>query len=375
MFDLHLAINYLSYKYGEFSSSYSHPVMPNQLLLYSSIPLRPPAFLVNRMLSSLSPDNYRTTPAHLARARKAAILSFRETLLLAVLTTCFSPCKEAKARTIYIAVANLLQLVVKASCKAGFETMGAFLFAPFTGPDANMHGMLQSYSASLLSFSIALKWPCWIALRGVYTVGRVPDLCAQEGQADIVGLALIVDEQQSGQDSNISPALFAITSACALNKENHKQFEEAANNDSNVLPLSVTPTTAPAFDTVSSGVPTIMRTEPWLGVIVAILALLHLRYTHDIIFPTLTGIFIFTLQFFQAFKFLSWHQISRQSAYTRLWCHPTFQILFDNVNTMKRTWRQSLGHDGVKSGTAVTLVKLEDIPPRALEAEGLLQNI
>ncbi len=71
---------------------------------------------------------------------------------------------------------------------------------------------------------------------------------------------------------------------------------------------------------------------------------------------------------------MSWHQISQQSD-TRLWRHPTVQILFDNVNKMKHTWRQSLGHDGVKNGTAVTLVKLEDVPPRALEAEALLQNI
>lgn len=109
------------------------------------------------------------------------------------------------------------------------------------------------------------------------------------------------------------------------------------------------------------------------GVIVAILVLLHLRYTHDII-SMLSAFPWHTVQFFQAFKFMSWHQISRQLD-TRFWRHPTVQILFDNVNKMKRTWRQSLRHDGVKSGTAVTLVKLEDVPPRALEAEALLQNI
>ncbi|KAK0438273.1 hypothetical protein EV421DRAFT_1906809 [Armillaria borealis] len=43
---------------------------------------------------------------------------------------------------------------------------------------------------------------------------------------------------------------------------------------------------------------------------------------------------------------------------------------------MRRAWQQSLGcHDEVKSGTVVTLVQLEDVPPGALEAEPLLRNI
>lgn len=51
---------------------------------------------------------------------------------------------------------------------------------------------------------------------------------------------------------------------------------------------------------------------------------------------------------------------------------PTFLILFDNVNKMKRAWRATLGHkDEVKNGTASTAIKLEGVRPGAFLAEPL----
>lgn len=55
---------------------------------------------------------------------------------------------------------------------------------------------------------------------------------------------------------------------------------------------------------------------------------------------------------------------------------PTFLLLFDNVNKMQRAWQQTLGRqDEVKSGTAATLIRLEDVPPGAMRAEPLLNRM
>jgi hypothetical protein len=55
---------------------------------------------------------------------------------------------------------------------------------------------------------------------------------------------------------------------------------------------------------------------------------------------------------------------------------PRFLLLFDNVNKMQRAWQSIIGReDEVKSGTAATLIKLEDVPPGAMLAEPLLKNL
>ncbi|GBE87760.1 hypothetical protein SCP_1104370 [Sparassis crispa] len=55
---------------------------------------------------------------------------------------------------------------------------------------------------------------------------------------------------------------------------------------------------------------------------------------------------------------------------------PNFLILYDNVNKMSRAWQKMLAHsDEVHSGTAATLIKLEDVPMGALDLDPLLSNL
>lgn len=55
---------------------------------------------------------------------------------------------------------------------------------------------------------------------------------------------------------------------------------------------------------------------------------------------------------------------------------PAFLLLFDNINKMQRAWQVTLGHrDQVQSGTAATLIRLEDIPSGAMDAEPFLKNL
>jgi hypothetical protein len=55
---------------------------------------------------------------------------------------------------------------------------------------------------------------------------------------------------------------------------------------------------------------------------------------------------------------------------------PRFLFLFNNVNKMQHTWQVTVGQeDEVKSGTAATLIKLEDVPLGAVLAEPLLHNL
>ncbi|SJL12593.1 uncharacterized protein ARMOST_16021 [Armillaria ostoyae] len=193
--------------------------------------------------------------------------------------------------------------------------------------------------------------------------------------------------------ANIAPALFTIASTCAVSKEDREQLEEAEKNASNV---NAVPTTTPAFDTVSSGVPMTMRSDLWLGVTVAILALLHPRYTYAIISPTLVSIFLFTCNANRddiamlsrigvsvAYStILSGLHVLASGAGTQLRAFgatvgtvvPIFQIPFDNVSKTRPAWQQSLGRrDEVNSGTAATLVQLEDVLPGAFEAEPLIE--
>lgn len=53
-----------------------------------------------------------------------------------------------------------------------------------------------------------------------------------------------------------------------------------------------------------------------------------------------------------------------------------FQLLSDNVNKYRRVWRQTLGHQNtLESGTAATAIKLEDVPPGAMDPEPLLEKL
>ncbi|KAF8209931.1 hypothetical protein K438DRAFT_1753540 [Mycena galopus ATCC 62051] len=53
-----------------------------------------------------------------------------------------------------------------------------------------------------------------------------------------------------------------------------------------------------------------------------------------------------------------------------------FLLLFDSVNKMQRAWQHTLRHkDELKSGTASTVIELEDVPPGALRSEPLIEKI
>ncbi len=53
-----------------------------------------------------------------------------------------------------------------------------------------------------------------------------------------------------------------------------------------------------------------------------------------------------------------------------------FQIVFDNVNKMRRAWQQTLGtRDDVQSGTAATIVMLRNVSPETLDSERLKKKM
>lgn len=134
------------------------------------------------------------------------------------------------------------------------------------------------------------------------------------------------------------------------------------------------------------------------GATVSVLALLYLRYRYALLFPTLIGLFLFTCNAnCDIYAILS--RIGMTIAYSsvlialkslavdrdmrlRAWGAmvqigaPTFLLLFNNVNKMKCAWQARIGHeDEVKSGTAATLIKLEDIPDSAMLAAPVLENL
>ncbi|KAF7334169.1 hypothetical protein MVEN_02323000 [Mycena venus] len=149
---------------------------------------------------------------------------------------------------------------------------------------------------------------------------------------------------------------------------------------------------------ISTGVPPKMRRDPWLGVTVAILMLLYFRYRYAIVFPTFIGIFLFTCNAHRdVFVLLcrvglsvgystvldTLHVLAMDSA-TQLHafgasvqvCQPMFLLLFDNINKMQRAWQQVLGRqDTVSSGTAATLVGLEDVTEEAMDSRPFIKNV
>jgi len=134
------------------------------------------------------------------------------------------------------------------------------------------------------------------------------------------------------------------------------------------------------------------------GVTAAILALLLFRYRLALMFGTVIGIFCFTcnanrdlilvlgrlgLSISYSTILATLHTLAADSDLRlRAWgaatqtTEPAFLLVFDNVNKMQRAWQQTVGHkDEVKSGTAATLIRLEDVPPGAMKAKPLLENM
>ncbi|KAK0471235.1 hypothetical protein IW261DRAFT_1344746 [Armillaria novae-zelandiae] len=455
--------------------------MPNQPSFYSSTPLTPPAFIFSNIPPSPSLNHYHSSPSLTSQATDS-VKDFQSSLEKQFSSGLFNGMcptmrggKGSRSQfqwpcALDISVASRLQLVVNASRKAGFDTIGAFLFALFTESEGKytQHASLaQCISAFirngtqvagivnlLYQHTDAISYHDrksdephftlpWYALAPTLRLQHVlpPPLpnCTKNAlinwalsvvldRVDVestwlaecstfvrkknkqISWDLLLSWWMNGSQekiANIAPALFAIMSTCAVSKENCEQLKDVANNASDVLPgipsgnertSNATPTRTATFDTVSSGAPITMQSDPWLGVTVAILALLHLLYAYAIIFPTLVGVFLFTCNAHRdviamlsrigisvAYStVLSSLHILASDADTRLRTFgatldsaaPTFQILFDNVNKMRCAWQQSLGcRDEVKSGMVATLVQLEDVLPGALKAEPLLRNI
>ncbi|KAL0574504.1 hypothetical protein V5O48_007454 [Marasmius crinis-equi] len=149
---------------------------------------------------------------------------------------------------------------------------------------------------------------------------------------------------------------------------------------------------------LESGVPKRTRRDPWLSATIALLCLLYMRYRYMIVFPSIVGLFLFTCgtnrdtivmlsRFGLTVSYSTilgiLHTLAADSS-ARLKMlgeavkvgQPIFQFLFDNVNKMRRAWEQVLGHrDEVKSGTASTVIELEDVPDGALDHDKLEARI
>ncbi|KAJ6540235.1 hypothetical protein B0H10DRAFT_2245232 [Mycena sp. CBHHK59/15] len=126
--------------------------------------------------------------------------------------------------------------------------------------------------------------------------------------------------------------------------------------------------------------------------------LLFFRYRYAIVFPTFIGLFLFTCNAHRdVFALLSriglsvsysmvlqtLHALAADSA-TQLQLYgaavavgqPMFLLLFDNVNKMQRAWQKVLGRrDMLTSGTAATLIGLEDVTEEAMDSKPLLENL
>ncbi|KAJ7085341.1 hypothetical protein C8R43DRAFT_1142534 [Mycena crocata] len=153
---------------------------------------------------------------------------------------------------------------------------------------------------------------------------------------------------------------------------------------------------APA-DSIPFATP-IGRRDPWQAVTVSILVLLYFRYRFALVFPMLIGLFAFTCNANRDLVSLLCRlglTVSYQTTLATLTVlaadseaqlrllgafsmdlGPGFLLLFDNVNKMQRAWQATLGRkDEVKSGTASTVIELEDVPPGAMLSEPLLEKI
>ncbi|KAK6977142.1 hypothetical protein R3P38DRAFT_2582264 [Favolaschia claudopus] len=126
--------------------------------------------------------------------------------------------------------------------------------------------------------------------------------------------------------------------------------------------------------------------------------LLFFRYRYAVAVPTFIGIFLFAcnahrdifgllsriglsisyrkvLDILQVLAMDSEVQLRAYGAVARL-SQPMFLLLFDNVNKMQRAWQQVLGRtDTVTSGTAATLIALEDVTEDAIDSRPVLKNI
>ncbi|KAL1660419.1 hypothetical protein GGF50DRAFT_118975 [Schizophyllum commune] len=149
---------------------------------------------------------------------------------------------------------------------------------------------------------------------------------------------------------------------------------------------------------LAPGVPAGMMRDLWQAVTVFILGLLRFRHQYAIVFATIIGVYCFSCNANRELIELLCH-LGISTAYSTVLetmnmlagdkltflrslasaCQhapPTFLIVYDNVNKMKRAWQPTAAHrDEMLCGTAATLIELEDTTPEAFELEPLLKNI
>ncbi|KAJ7069168.1 hypothetical protein C8F01DRAFT_1245377 [Mycena amicta] len=219
--------------------------------------------------------------------------------------------------------------------------------------------------------------------------------------------------------ATVAPAIFAVATTLAVSRGARKRLETAAapdlpffgdlEDDSDTRTASNAPIPDPDSDSedFDAGTDTgsapgsfasVGRRNPWQGVTCALLLLLHFRYSLAVIFPMLIGLFAFTCNAHrELFSLLCRIGLSVSYKTTLALLHvlaadsdaqlkllgafasetgPMFLLLFDNANKMQRAWQAVLGRkDDVKSGTAATVIELEDVPTGALSSAPYLANV
>ncbi|KAJ6601701.1 hypothetical protein DFH09DRAFT_969262, partial [Mycena vulgaris] len=197
-----------------------------------------------------------------------------------------------------------------------------------------------------------------------------------------------------------APAIFTCMTSVAVNDRAQKKLDHAAKENTAVPEPDSDDTDDEELDSVplSTGVPPRMRRDPWLGTTITILVLLFFRYRYALVFPTFIGLFLFTCNAHRDIysllsragfsvgysTVLSTLHVLAADSNTQLkafgavveFTQPMFLLLFDNVNKMQRAWQQVLGRrDTLSSGTAATLIGLEDVTEDAMNSAPLLANI
>ncbi|TFK39190.1 hypothetical protein BDQ12DRAFT_698246 [Crucibulum laeve] len=192
------------------------------------------------------------------------------------------------------------------------------------------------------------------------------------------------------------PALFALLSTIAVNKRTCQRLETAATG-SESAPHSPdlegidvaaedsdsdmeVPTENQEFADTLSGI----CHDPWLGVTITVLVLLFFQYRFAIVFATLMGVFLFTcnanrdiISVFGRLGFSISHKTILAILHV-LAVDSDRHLRFWGAATQSETctWRQVLGRkDEVQSGTAATLIGLEDVPAGAMRSAPLLESI
>ncbi|KAF8174657.1 hypothetical protein K438DRAFT_1609227 [Mycena galopus ATCC 62051] len=200
--------------------------------------------------------------------------------------------------------------------------------------------------------------------------------------------------------ATVAPAIFAVATTVAVNSRTRTKLDKAAvraDEEPNAGSDGEEEDPGASVET-SPMVSKIEQRDPWQAVTAVILVLLYFCYRFALVFPMLIGLFAFTCNTNRELVSLlcclgmavsyqttlaTLHVLAADSdAHLKLLSAftfnlgPQFLILFDNVNKMKWGWQPTLGHkDEFKSGTALTIIELEDVLPGILHSEPLIEKI